>query len=196
MNKEELCVILDAGHGNNTPGKRSPDGKLFEYKWAREMVDLIISKLTKLRIKTIKLVPEEADISLRERVRRVNNYYLQNKNCILISVHCNAAGADGKWHNANGWCVYVAQNASNNSKRLAQSLYSEAELSGLQGNRSVPNEKYWVASLAMCRDTKCPAILTENMFQDNEEDVKFLLSEKGKNIISDLHVKGILKYIQ
>lgn len=32
----------------------------------------------------------------------------------------------------------------------------------------------------MCRDTKCPAILTENLFQDNKEDVDFLLSEKGK----------------
>nr|DAT77576.1 MAG TPA: MurNAc-LAA [Caudoviricetes sp.] len=29
----------------------------------------------------------------------------------------------------------------------------------------------------MCRDTKCPAVLTENLFQDNKEDVEFLLSE-------------------
>ena len=48
----------------------------------------------------------------------------------------------------------------------------------------------------MCRDTKCPAVLTENMFQDNEEDVKLLLSEDGKQRIVDTHVNGIINYIK
>lgn len=45
------------------------------------------------------------------------------------------------------------------------------------------------------RKTKCPAVLTENLFQDNQEDVEFLLSEAGKRAIVDLHVKGICKYL-
>ncbi len=191
-----LTVILDNGHGINTPGKCSPDKSLLEYKWAREMVDLIIEQLTKLGINAVKLVPENADISLRERVRRANQIYKNtNKQAILISVHCNAAGADGKWHNATGWSVFVAKNASQNSKKLATSLYQEAEKNDLQGNRSVPKEKYWVQSLAMCRDTNCPAVLTENMFQDNKEDVVLLLSEEGKKKIVNTHVQGILNYI-
>ena len=32
-----LMVILDAGHGVDTPGKRSPDGRLREGRWARAM---------------------------------------------------------------------------------------------------------------------------------------------------------------
>jgi N-acetylmuramoyl-L-alanine amidase len=110
-------------------------------------------------------------------------------------VHCNAAGNDGKWHNASGWSIYIAQNASSNSKRLAKLIYEEAEKLGLKGNRFVPKEKYWVQSLAMCRDTNCPAVLTENMFQDNKEDVKFLLSDEGKKKIVEAHVKGVIKYI-
>jgi N-acetylmuramoyl-L-alanine amidase len=47
----------------------------------------------------------------------------------------------------------------------------------------------------MCRDTICPAVLTENLFQDNKEDVNFLLSEKGKQAIVDAHYNGIVKYI-
>jgi N-acetylmuramoyl-L-alanine amidase len=47
----------------------------------------------------------------------------------------------------------------------------------------------------MCRDTKCPAVLTENLFQDNKKDVEFLLSEKGKETIVNLHVEGIINYI-
>ena len=192
IKKEEQCVILDNGHGIETAGKRSPDGSLREYKWTREMVDILIEEFSKLGIKTIKLVPEENDISLRERVKRVNNIYKDNKNCILISIHCNAAGSGDKWCNARGWSVFVAKNASNNSKRLAKLIYEE--VGDLKGNRCVPSEKYWVASLAMCRDTKCPAVLTENLFQDNKEDVKILLSDEGKQKIAKIHVNGVLKY--
>lgn len=191
-----MVVILDNGHGVNTPGKCSPDKTLLEYKWAREIVDRLMVEFTKLGIRSIKLVPEDIDISLKERVRRANQIYKDNsKQAILISVHCNAAGADGKWHSANGWSVFIAQNVSNNSKRLARNLYEEAEKRGLKGNRSVPKEKYWVQSLAMCRDTNCPAVLTENMFQDNKEDVALLLSEEGKKKIIDTHIQGVLNYL-
>ena len=91
--------------------------------------------------------------------------------------------------------MYVSKNASSNSKKLARLLYEEAEKRGLKGNRSVPAEKYWVQSLAMCRDTKCPAVLTENMFMDNKQDKEFLLSKEGREKIIDLHVQGIIKYI-
>lgn len=192
----QTIVILDNGHGVNTPGKCSPDKTLLEYLWAREIVDRLIVELGKHNIEAVKLVPETNDISLRERVRRANKIYKDNsRKAILISIHCNAAGADGKWHSANGWSVFVAQNASSNSKRLARCLYEQAEKNGLKGNRSVPKEKYWVQSLAMCRDTNCPAVLTENMFQDNKEDVALLLSEDGKNRIVQVHTAGILNYL-
>lgn len=195
MNKQ-IIVILDNGHGVNTPGKCSPDRTLLEYKWAREMVDLLVEEFQKYGIQTVKLVPEETDISLSQRVKRANQIYKDNnKQAILISVHCNAAGADGKWHNATGWSVFISQNASSNSKRLARCLYEQAEKNDLKGNRSVPKEKYWVQSLAMCRDTNCPAVLTENMFQDNKDDVKLLLSDEGKRKIVDTHVQGVLAYL-
>ena len=43
--------------------------------------------------------------------------------------------------------------------------------------------------------TKCPAVLTESLFQDNKADVAFLLSDEGKNAITKLHVEGIIKYL-
>ena len=196
MDNSEFLVLIDNGHGKETLGKSSVDRSLLEFKWTREIADLIINKLKSLNIKVIKLVPEESDISLKERVLRANNYHKQNKKTILISLHCNAAGNGLNWTNAKGWTVWVAPNASANSKKLARLLYEEAEKRNLQGNRWVPNEKYNVKSLAMCRDTNCPAVLTENLFMDNKEDVEFLLSETGKSAIVDLHVDAILKYIQ
>ena len=90
----------------------------------------------------------------------------------------------------------VSKNASAGSKLLAQIFTENAKAMGLTGNRSVPVEGYWVQSLAMTRDTICPAVLTENLFQDNEEDVKFLLSEEGKRAITRLHVESIMGYIK
>ena len=197
---KKVCVFLDNGHGNNTKGKCSPDKSILEYKWCREIVCYIHNELMKLGIQTFIVTPEQGDTSLNERVRRINKKYTELKKqgytCFLISVHINAAGDDNKWHNASGWSVWVSKNSSKASKRLAQCLYNEAEKNGLKGNRWVPECKYWEANYKILHDTNCPAVLTENMFQDNKEDVKFLLSERGKELIVATHIQGILKYIQ
>lgn len=191
-----MIILLDNGHGINTPGKCSPDRRLLEYKYAREIVSGIHNELEKLGIKSHILTPEEEDISLRERTSRANKMYKDNnKEAILISVHCNAAGSDNKWHAANGWQVCVSKNASNNSKKLANCLADSADKEGLKMRYPLPTQHYWVQNLAICRDTNCPAILTENLFQDNKDDVNYLLSEEGKQSIIRLHVEGIKKYI-
>ena len=65
---------------------------------------------------------------------------------------------------------------------------------GLRGNRAIPKDSYQTANLAICRDTVCPAVLTENMFHDNRQDVDFLMSEQGFRAIVDLHVAAIREY--
>lgn len=196
MNKK-IIILIDNGHGVNTLGKCSPDGRLREYAWCRDVAGRIVSILKGMGYEAVLVTPETKDIPLKERVRRVNDYCKRygSKNCLCISVHNNAAGSDGKWHNATGWSGWVAPNASSNSKRLAQWLYKEAEQAGLQGNRCVPTEKYWVGNWAICRDTNCPAVLTENLFQDNKGEVDYLLTENGKQTIAMLHVKAIINYI-
>lgn len=194
--KSDYIICLDNGHGINTTGKCSPDKRLKEYAYARDIVSRLATKLKQNGYRVYIVTPEQEDISLKERCRRINKIYKENGNkAISISVHNNAAGADGKWHNASGWSVFVSLNASKNSKRLAKTLYDEALASNLKGNRAIPAEHYWTQNLAMCRDTACPAILTENLFQDNKEDVDFLLSEKGKQAIVDVHYNGIVKYL-
>lgn len=195
--KSDYIICLDNGHGVNTPGKCSPDKKLKEYAYTREIVNRLATKLKDNGYKVYIVTPEQNDTSLKERCRRINKVYLENnRKAISISVHNNAAGADGKWHSAKGWQVYISLNASNNSKRLAKIFYDEAISQNLQGNRSIPKEHYLTQNLAMCRDTNCPAILTENLFQDNKEDVDFLLSEKGKQAIVDVHYNAIIKYLK
>lgn len=193
-----MTVLIDNGHGANTPGKCSPDGRLKEYKSAREIAKLIVDGLEAKGVNAILLVPEENDISLKERCKRANKYCEKYgaKNVLLVSIHHNAAGADGKWHEARGFSAHVSQNASGRSKALAQYLWSEALMQGLKGNRSVPEVKYIAQNLAICRDTRCAAVLTENLFQDNEDDVAFLLGDEGKNKVATMHVTAINEYIK
>ena len=193
-----MIVLIDNGHGVNTPGKCSPDKQIREYSYAREIASLLEQKLKEKSITAIRIVTEENDVPLSTRVSRVNTICKEfgSQNCCLVSIHLDACPPNnGKWHDARGFSVRVAKNASQKSKKLARCLYEQAEALNLKGNRSVPPEKYWVQNLAICRDTNCAAVLTENLFQDNKEDVKFLLSEEGKNAIVQLHLKGILSYI-
>lgn len=192
-----MIVLIDNGHGINTPGKCSPDKQILEYKYAREIASLLEQRLKEKGITAIRIVTEENDVPLSTRISRVNTICREfgSKNCCVISIHLDAAGSDGKWHSARGFSVRVAKNASSRSKKLAKLLYEQAEVLNLKGNRSVPPEKYWVQNLAICRETICTAVLTENLFQDNKDDVAFLLSKEGKDTIVQLHLNGLLNYI-
>lgn len=191
-----MIILIDNGHGINTPGKCSPDGRFKEYAWAREIAKMLYNRL-KDSYTTKLITPEDVDISLATRVKRVNDVCLEHgaKNVLLISIHTDAAGADGKWHNARGFSARVGTNASSRSKKLASCLWNRAIEMGLKGNRCVPNEKYIAQNLYILKNTHCPAVLTENLFQDNKDDVDFLLSAEGKKKIVDMHVKGIIDYI-
>jgi N-acetylmuramoyl-L-alanine amidase len=196
---KNLLVIIDNGHGVNTKGKCAPDKSLYEWKWTREIALHLYKQLTLNGYDSVLLVPEDKDISLSERVKREKKISKEakkaGKETCLISIHINAAGGDGKWKTARGWTGWVAQECSEKSKQLAQLLYAEAEAMGLQGNRCVPSTKYWTANFTMLSDTSCPAVLTENLFQDNKEDVEYLLSDKGKLEIVDLHFDAIINYM-
>ena len=53
----------------------------------------------------------------------------------------------------------------------------------------------WEENFYILKHTLCPAVLTENFFQDNKEDVSYLLSLEGRNAIVKIHVEGIMNYI-
>lgn len=215
MKKEEAVIILGTAHLATTPGKCSPDdGRFREYAYSREIVGAVAAALRKegYTVFTDYMAPnpspqmkgtttkQEQNRELAWRVDFVNSVCAKygKANCIYVSVHNNAAGADGKWHEARGFSVYVSPKASQASKSLARYLYYAAAQQGAEvtGNRCVPPEKYWVSSLYVLNNTACPAVLTENLFQDNRADVDFLLSGQGRQAIVRLHVEGIKEYIK
>lgn len=197
MNKQDFILILDNGHGSNTPGKCSPDRTLREYAWTRIMTDLIARKARAKGIRTEIIVPETTDVPLATRSARANAIARKHglKKCLFVSVHINAAGADGKWHDATGFTAWVAQNASRNSKTFARLVTAEMKARGLGGNRAPNPLGYHTANFAVIRRADCPAVLTENLFQDNREEAKYLLTPQGQDTIAEAHVAAVEKYI-
>lgn len=196
-----MKVLLDNGHGETTAGKRSPmwsDGtQLFEWEYAREIAQRVENELTKQGIDVERVVKESTDVPLHERCRRVNEICIEvgAKNCLLVSIHCNAAGNGLKPMAARGWSVFVSLNASDKSKELADSFCDAAIACGVKLRVYSPKQRFWAQNLAMCRDTQCAAVLTENLFMDNEEDCRFLLSNEGKKVITQIHVQAILNLL-
>lgn len=203
-------VILGTAHRKRTPGKCSPDYSFKEYKYSREIiseikpvlvdygyqvfVDLEADDLPRnMQTPNVKL---ETQRELGLRVNYVNEICREHgrDNCIYVSIHNNACGSDGLWHDAHGWSVYVSPHASERSKVLADYLFDAAKSHGLKMRQPEVNQKYWEQSLYVLNHTICPAVLTENLFQDNKQDVKYLLSDEGRHVISRLHLEGIMRY--
>lgn len=198
--KQKIKVLIDCGHGVETGGKRSPDGRLREWSYTRDIARRITIRLRSEGYDVQQIVVEDRDVPLSERVRRVNAVCREfgKENVILVSIHINAAGSDGKWHGATGWSAYTSRGKTK-SDALAECLYTAAKAvlpavrmrtDKTDGDSDIEQDFY------ILKNTLCPAVLTENLFQDNESDVTFLLTERGKEAITKLHCEGIRAYIK
>ena len=196
----KVTILLDNGHGQDTPGKRSPDGFFREYAYTRFLAKQIQVHLIALGLDARLLVPELEDISLPERCRRVNTLCqeLGKDQVLLISLHVNAAGNGREWMNARGWSCYTTPGQTR-ADSLATALYEAAE-DWLPGHRlrkdNTDGDPDIESNFYILRHSSCPAVLTENLFQDNKDDVAFLESGEGAQAIINLHVEGIFRYLQ
>ena len=172
-NKNRI-VILDNGHGDETPGKCSPDLSLFEWKWNREFVQLLKDKLEAMGYTVFVIVPEDNDIALTARAKRVNKICDQYGagNCILISIHINAAGM-GNWMNATGWSAWTTKGKTNSDK-LAECLCNACIDENIKLRTDMSDgDKDYESNFTVIYLANCPAVLTENMFMDNKKRFGF-----------------------
>lgn len=217
-------VILGTAHGVNVLGKRSPDKRLEEYAYSRKVVQELKRQLEADGYAVLvdiasDYVPPKQEQELKLRCDIVNALCKKygKENCIYVSIHVNAAGGDGKWHMAGGWSAYTTVGKTK-ADDLAECLYDAArqrlwayedsmnvcQANGVgydQKQRPFRTDKisdgdsdleknYYVLA-----HTACPAVLTENLFMDNEVDVDFMLDPQGFNAIVNLHKEGIETYL-
>lgn len=196
--KSKYTWLLDAGHGGfidgvyQTNGKRSPvwpDGRqLFEGEFNRDIVKRIASMLSKENIEYFILTPEDADISLKDRVIRANNVNLaHNGQTILLSIHANAGGGTGyevwtsKGETKSDKCAIIFYNAL---KAEFPTMKGRADL----GDGDVDKEE----DFFILKFTAMPAVLSENFFMDTlNPDCELIMSEEGREKIARAHVNAI-----
>ena len=198
-----MKILVEAGHGNppltGIGSKQSPDGRIKEYVYCREIVAEVVKRLRAQGYDAENTVPEKGDISLGERCARVNAWCdrLGAKNVVFVSIHNNAAGC-GQWMSARGWEAWTSKGQTMGDK-LADCLYDAAAKYLPKGTKIrtdlTDGDRDKEGNLAVVRGTKCAACLTENLFQDNRADVEYLLSPEGREAIIKLHVEGIKAYI-
>ena len=200
-----LHVLLDNGHASSTAGKRQllEDGSyFFEYQFNRDVVQRIARKLDNLGIPYEILVPEvDDDIALSTRAARANSFCSKygTNNCIFISVHSNACGDGKTFTTAKGWSVWTTKGLTK-SDAFATIMFEEAEkilpkYKMTTRKDTTDGDPDYEENFTVIYKTWCPAVLTENMFFTNKDEVHWIMSEEGKNAIADIHVEAIKRYI-
>ena len=195
-----MKILIDPGHGIDTPGKRSPDGLFLEYLWNRQVADLILEGLVSAGVDASLVVTETNDVTLRNRVNRVNTICnrVGASNVLLVSVHANAAGNGSAWMNARGWSCYTSKGKTG-SDQVAECLYDafEEEFQDRKIRKDMSDgDRDWEENFYVLQKSKCPAVLLENFFYDNREECAWMLQEETKKRIAGAAVKGIIKYIK
>ena len=195
-----MKILIDPGHGIDTPGKRSPDGLFREYLWNRQVADLIMEGLVSAGVDASLVVTETNDVTLRNRVNRVNT--ICNKvgasNVLLVSVHANAAGNGSAWMNARGWSCYTSKGKTR-SDHVAECLYDafEAEFPERKIRKDMSDgDRDWEENFYVLQKSKCLAVLLENFYYDNREECAWMLQEETKRRIADAIVAGLKKFLK
>ena len=196
-------IILGTAHLKSTPGKCSPDKRLKEYAYSREIVAAVKAILEDYGYQVFVDISDD-DLNVTQsqelclRCKVVNDLCKVYGDCIYVSIHVNAASSDGKWHTATGWEIYTTPGQTK-ADSLATCIYNAAKYNAQDKKMRTdfsdgdPDKE---AHLYVLKHTRCPAVLTENFFQDNKLDVDYLLSDRGFQEIVRLHVEGILRYLQ
>lgn len=180
-------IVLDAGHGMKTAGKRclrSLDPRETREWWLNDRImDRVEARLALYDCKVLRVddTTGAKDISLSARVKAANgagaDYYL--------SMHHNA-GLNGR--SGGGTVVYYARNKQE-QKAQAQRLYEDiVGRTGLRGNRS---QKVIAKGFYVIKNTRMPALLVENGFMDSPTDVPIILSELHANQTVD----GVVSFV-
>ena len=200
---KQIKIILGTAHLSSTPGKRSPDGKFREYVYSRKVCKAVQEELLSRGVDcVIDYLDDDMPglTSSQELVRRVQivNEMAKKTDCLYVSIHVNASAKNG-WDKATGFSIYTSPGETK-SDILATDIFDEATKLLKPLGKSLRKDMSdgdpdFEENFYVLRKTLCPAVLTENFFQNSKSDVEFLESEEGFKTVVAYHTQGILKYL-
>lgn len=179
----KMKIMLDAGHGYTTAGKRSPDG-MREYEFNRGVANEAKVLLECYQNVTVYFAhSDNQDVPLKKRTDKAN----QLKAECYVSIHANAYGSG--WNDANGIETYVHPVRPPKTTMLAQNIHRNLIIfTGLK-DRGVKEADFHVL-----RETNMSAVLVECGFMTNREEAKSLRSDTFRKTCAEAIVKGIVDH--
>jgi N-acetylmuramoyl-L-alanine amidase len=175
-----MRIMLDAGHGYNTAGKRSPNG-MREYEFSRKVALFAKNLLEAYENVTVYFAhSDKMDVPLTNRTNAANNLKVN----AYVSIHANAYGET--WNDAGGIETYTYTSKPKEATELAQKVQKYLiTLTDLR-NRGVKTANFHVL-----RETKMTAILVECGFMTNQKEASLMLTEDFQKKCAEAIVKGI-----
>jgi N-acetylmuramoyl-L-alanine amidase len=173
-------VVIDAGHGPNTPGKRSPDG-MKEFEFNSQVADVMKAELEKYEGVRVAYVHESGrDVPLESRTDKAN----QLKADVYVSLHANAFR--GVMGNHTGVETYVHSSNPKESRQLAERIQAELVKATGLANRGVK-----LANFHVLRETKMTAVLIEHGYMDSIVDLPKLKSNEFRKLCGVTNAKSV-----
>lgn len=180
---KRMKIALDAGHGEETAGKRSPDGSLREYEFNRDVTARLKGHLERHGIEVLLTVPHNRDTNRMERCAIANKAKVD----YFVSVHANAEG--DKWGEATGWEIYILSKGGN-AEQLAKAIHKRSVPALGLKDRGVKCEAFDVLKY-----TDMPAVLIEHGFYSNRKECERLKTADFREACAVVDAKGILDYL-
>lgn len=178
-------IALDAGHGINTPGKRTPDG-IREWYLNDKVRDKVVAYLRGYDVHII--FPDNNEGSIDEPLKERRNTYIAADADAMISIHHNAFTGD--WNSATGVETYVDRNATAADRRLAECIQKRLpNYTGLK-DRGIKEANWTVIN-----QNSVPAVLTEGGFMDNKKDYVVITSDKGQDAYARAVAEGLIEFL-
>jgi N-acetylmuramoyl-L-alanine amidase len=177
-----MKIMLDAGHGFNTSGKRSPDG-MREYEFNRAVANYAKELLDGYQNVTVYFAhSDQTDIPLQQRTNNANRLGVD----IYVSIHANAAG--NGWSDAHGIETFVYVSRPPLSVALATKIQNH-----LIARTGLRNRGVKTADFHVLRETNMDAVLIECGFYTNQEEIKLLRSESYRRTCAEAIVAALVE---
>lgn len=177
-----MKIMIDAGHGYNTPGKQTVDG-MKEYEFNRAVAIEMKKRLTSYEGVTILFShSDEKDVPLNERTTKAN----QAKVDLFVSIHANAHGNGKEWTSAEGIETFIYTSRPKTALSLASKVQEALVHRTGRKNRGVK-----LAGFHVLKATKMTAILCECGFMTNKTEAKLLRTAVYQKTCAKAIVEGI-----